>query len=153
MWQAELLGTQQFQKQGQSISVWELGLSWVPLDCGKKPPRSNHVTSDLSVPCPTLLSLHGYYSTKHLKICTLSTGKAVRTSNPHGIAITSPHVLLRSAEMLFDRCDRGALWSLSTMKAIPAQTGSPNQRHCCQNTLSKRRPVALAISHGLALPS
>lgn len=150
---AELPGTEQLQKQGQSFPVWELRLSWVSLDCGKKSLRSNHFTSNLSVPCPTLLSLHGYYSTKHFKICTLSTGETVRTSNPHGIAITSPHVLLRSAEMLFDRCDRRIAWSLNTTKAIPAQTGSPNQRYCCQNTRGKRRPVAPGISYGLALPS
>lgn len=150
---AEFPGAEQLQNQAQRFSVWELGLSWVPLDCGKKPLRSNHLTSNLSVPCPTLLSLHGYYSTKHFKICALPTGETVRTSNPHGIAITSPHVLRRSAEMLFDRCDRRTVWSLNTTKAIPAQTGSPNQRHCCQNTLGTRRPVAPGISHGLALLS
>ena len=49
----ELLRTEELPQQGQSVTVQELGLSWVPLGLWEEPLRSNHITSNLSAPCPS----------------------------------------------------------------------------------------------------
>lgn len=100
---AELLCPELLPQQGQSIPVQQLGLPWVPLGLWEEPLRSNHITSNLSAPCPSpALPYSAYVSIKVQSQALEDTHSSHReNSKPHGIAITSPHALLKSTEILF----------------------------------------------------